>query len=313
MTDTCIQKKQEQEDAIALLEYLAADEILNQRVHALPTTVTQRYNEICWAQGGVGYGWWPSCIYDPRLTLNGPRHEAMKSLGQKQLVYFFMCDESPFSVLAESKIMTWEDGMVADLHLGRAAKNHSKIRYMAFRAALHMAIIEIGKRPERRLEWNNVEQPVSTIFLDLPMTENTTMMDVSTNPSTSNNNDDDERDDVTKKTRAIDSVQIKSRVACSLFPYDPEAATSTRSCLPIGFVLVSNVESTTFADVRLEVKKQGLRMPPTWRFYIPNLGPVTAVQEKSCGPMHKFLLESISSTCGEGSLRNPIKLHFVEK
>jgi hypothetical protein len=34
---------------------------LEERVCALPRSYTLRFGEICWAQGGVGYGWYVLC------------------------------------------------------------------------------------------------------------------------------------------------------------------------------------------------------------------------------------------------------------
>jgi len=126
-------------------------------VSALPPEYTSRFGEICWAQGGVGWGWWPCCIYDPRLTAPRTRSHAKKHLGKKHLVYFFQCDETPFDILAPEKIKTWEEGMAEGLHMGRTAKSCGKKRFLQFQEALQAAVIEDGKPICQRLEWQQDE------------------------------------------------------------------------------------------------------------------------------------------------------------
>ena len=65
--------------------------------------------------GGVGFGWWPACIYDPRLTQGGARQLAKKNFGKKHLVYFFECHEAPFAVMGDSKLCQWEEGLMGKL------------------------------------------------------------------------------------------------------------------------------------------------------------------------------------------------------
>ena len=60
---------------------LTGDDGLDSLVSALPPSYTSRFGEIVWAAGGVGFGWWPACVYDPRLTVGGARQLARKILG----------------------------------------------------------------------------------------------------------------------------------------------------------------------------------------------------------------------------------------
>lgn len=76
-------------------------------VNALPPCFTSRFGEICWAQGGVGFGWWPAFIHDPRLTSGNVRQLAKKNLGKRHMVYFFECHDAPFSVVTSSKIIKY--------------------------------------------------------------------------------------------------------------------------------------------------------------------------------------------------------------
>ena len=135
------------------------DDGLDKLVSALPPSFTSRFGEVCWAQGGVGFGWWPSFIYDPRLTVGNARQLARKNLGKRHLVYFFECHEAPFAVLTNSKITAWEKGLLEDYHLGKAAKGAGRLRTVLFEQALQAATLELSKPIEMRLDWNHTEQP----------------------------------------------------------------------------------------------------------------------------------------------------------
>ncbi|CAJ1948639.1 unnamed protein product [Cylindrotheca closterium] len=128
---------------------------LDQLIGALPSTVIQRFSEVCWAQGGIGFGYWPAIIYDPRLAVGSARLLAKKHLGKRYLVFFFECHDAPFTVLAESKIQRWEGGLVDDLHLGKTARSSGKLRFQAFQQALQAARIEAGKPKILRMDWNH--------------------------------------------------------------------------------------------------------------------------------------------------------------
>ena len=85
---------------------------LDEQVAALPPLFTQRFGGIIWAAGGVGFGWWSACIYDPRLTIGVARKLALKNIGKKHLVCFFGCADAPFTVLLDDKCLAWEMGLL---------------------------------------------------------------------------------------------------------------------------------------------------------------------------------------------------------
>lgn len=145
-----------------------AEDGLEQLVSACSPSFTSRYGEICWAQGGTGYGWWPSCIYDPRLTMGSTRLQARRNLGKKHLVYFLQCNETPFDLLPESKIMKWEEGMAENFYHGRSAKNGGRNRFMRFQEALQAAVLEEMKPLTRRLEWGGNDAQTGPNLLPSP-------------------------------------------------------------------------------------------------------------------------------------------------
>jgi len=133
------------------------DDGLNELVEALPPSFTSRFGEICWAAGGNGFGWWPSCVYDPRLTVGIARSLARKNLGKRHLVYFFECLDAPFSVLPSAKLTSWEDGFQEEYDLGKAAKGMGKARARMFERALQIAKLEVEKPLDLRMDWNHKE------------------------------------------------------------------------------------------------------------------------------------------------------------
>jgi len=128
---------------------------------SLPPRYTARFGEIVWAAGGVGFGWWPACIYDPRLTVGNARSLGKRHLGKKHLVYFFECHDAPFATLNENKICPWLEGFQEEYDLGKTAKAMSKSRGALFHKALMIANIEFEKPVELRLDWNHQDDDLN--------------------------------------------------------------------------------------------------------------------------------------------------------
>ena len=162
---------------------------LDWMVNALPPSYTERFGEIVWAAGGVGFGWWPACIYDPRLTVGGARQLARKHIGKKHLVYFFECHDAPFTVLSGNKMMTWEEGLLEELNVKTSSKaNMGKHRYQSFQHAIQAAQQEYDKPVECRLDWNHEGTPNNSTT----STTNNNHHELTTNsnkrPNNNNNN-----------------------------------------------------------------------------------------------------------------------------
>ena len=110
------------------------------------------------AAGGPGFGWWPAIVYDPRLTDSSARSLAKKNLGKMHLVYFFDCNEAPFTVLPPEKLVDWEVGLVWGYDQGVAARaSGSAKRITSFEGALQQAHVEYNKPVEFRCDWNHDE------------------------------------------------------------------------------------------------------------------------------------------------------------
>jgi hypothetical protein len=318
------------------------DDGLDEMVCALPPRYTERFGEIVWAQGGVGFGWWPSFVYDPRLTVGRARELARKNLGRKHLVFFLECLMAPFSVLGDAKLVKWEKGLAEDYHLGKAAHAHGKARGMTFRQALHIACLEEGKPVANRMAWNHVVD-------DVPLDEHVPMLpvkikrkrerapkeqqserdrDVPGNPKCRRKN---KRGASAKKepstpvsasrTKLMHAIALlrtpvkqKTPSACYCRVIKRETDESDDEIEKrLGFITLESKDST-FLDARVAIQAD---MDPdslpgeTWKFYLPSLGAVSNRQEKSLGPVASFLQKTCGGQLGDGSVGNPFHLVLV--
>ena len=96
--------------------------------------------------------------------------------------------------------------------------------------------------------------------------------------------------------------------------------TSNKPCKNVGFVKLSSLKSSTFADARVAIledleKPLSLAAAPDkeWRFFVPGLGPVSTKQESNLGPLYAFLRQTtMDRHLGDGTLLHPIKVFLVE-
>jgi hypothetical protein len=307
-------------------------------VCALPPRYTERFGEIVWAQGGVGFGWWPSFIYDPRLTVGGARELARKNLGRKHLVFFLECLMAPFSVLGDARLVRWESGLAEDYHLGKAAHAHSKVRGMAFRQALHIACLEEGKPAGTRMAWNNLGD-------DVPLDKRAPMSPVKIKrkqrPMTKEQQEKESDFSEKPKRRRKGKAKKEPSTAGSasrthLLPATAVAGTPVKQKIPstyyyrvirrvrdksddeiderLGFITLESLEST-FLNARAAIQED---MDPEtlpeemWKFYLPSLGVVSNRQERNLGPVASFLQETFGVHIGDGSVENPFHLVIVD-
>ncbi len=70
-------------------------------------------------------------------------------------MYFFECNDAPFTVLGDNRLCKWEDGFLEEYDLGKQAKSGSKGRSVLFERALHVAQSENGRPIELRMDWNH--------------------------------------------------------------------------------------------------------------------------------------------------------------
>ncbi len=91
---------------------------------------------------------------------------------------------------------------------------------------------------------------------------------------------------------------------------------SDKICRNVGFVKLSSLKSSTFANLRaaiLEDLEEIVASFKEWRFFVPGLGPVSFKQEKKLGPIYSFLRQTtIDRNLGDGTLLQPIKVFLVK-
>lgn len=322
------------------------DDGLDKKVNMLPPAFTSRFGEICWAQGGVGFGWWPAFIYDPRLTEGSARELARKNLGKKHLVYFFECHDAPFDCLIDSKMTKWDDGLLLDYHLGKTAKSSGKGRVRLFQQAMQAAAVELGKPVEFRMEFNHTDQPQ---ILPSPKFKKPKRRDIITNLESpvknakrrnvrgfpllsSETSADSQKPEVTVRrnlNRAIEALAVASTINqaadsatdeelfCKLLKKNLIGTSELSSLENIGFVKLPSRNKSTFEEARKlvdeELSPDYLKAGQAWRFFVPQLGPMSRKQESSLGPMYKFLrLTTCDSSLGDGTPMNPLKVVIMD-
>lgn len=301
------------------------------KVAAMPPTYTSRFGEVVWAQGGPGYGWWPCYIYDPRMTVGGARDLAKKYLAKKHLVYFFQCLEAPFAALPDSKLTEWYTGITENYHLGKAAKHTGKNRAAQFAEALKIANLELGKPIEHRMDWNHPE----------PTRPSTTNLQPLLSPSRrqSQSRERKKRRHATTTKVEISKENDDENLIISTLPVKTSVRTNLKAALDvhnsavvdeeddlylrvmrgqppanIGFVKFGSRMSSTFRDARTAMMLDlDCVQDRKWKFYIPELGPISTKQEERLGPMLLFLQSaSTDLNLGDGTIRRPVKLLIVD-
>lgn len=327
------------------------DDGLEKLVTALPPAFTSRFGEIVWAQGGTGFGWWPAFIYDPRLTVGSARQLARKNLGKRHLVYFFECHYAPFSCVTDSKLTTWEDGMIEDYHMGKTAKASGRNRMLLFNQAMQAATLEMGKPIELRMEFNHTDQPQvlpspkfkkpkrrsltperqqRSDFENLnPEEKNVKRLKIRGFPLLSDSvhlNPEKHQICVQKNLKgaiaslAKSQAQVESDLSSDseLFCKLSKCSNDGTSPTSIGFIRLPSRAKATFEDARKaiedELASDTFVAKQEWRFYVPNLGPMSRKQETTLGPLHSFLrLSTYGWTLGDGTtLMSPLHLLIFE-
>lgn len=222
------------------------------------------------------------------------------------MIYFFECHETPFAVLSSSKIVPWYEGLAENYHLGKTAKGAGKQRFLQFQQALQAAVIEEGKPLEQRLDWNRggEEQPQ---LLPLPKQARKEKEDVvHLSPKKSE----------PKKEK---KKKVKNPLFCRILKKSSaEAKNNKDASVNIGFVKLSSAKRSTFADARKAIEKElvpdALPRGLKWKFHVTTLGPVSAKQEESLGPILPFLRSGIGgNTKNGGSIADPITVFIMEQ
>ncbi|CAB9514323.1 PHD and RING finger domain-containing protein 1 [Seminavis robusta] len=297
------------------------DDGFNDTVNALPREYTSRFGEVCFAHGGIGYGYWPSCVFDPRLTEGSARQTAKKNLGKKHIVYFFECQETPFAVLTSNKIVKWHEGLTENYHLGKTARAAGKQRALQFQQALQAAIVEEDKPLHMRLDWNGHAEDQPQL---LPIPHKKKPKEATITSSEDHHNVMSPQRGKKKRTKSSKRHgKRKERkrgekdapLYCKVMKRG--GRNNSKSYSNIGFVKVDSMEYSSFEDVRKAINDElvpdALAEGTNWKFHIATLGPVSMKQESSMGPVIPFLRSGMGgNSTKQGSVDDPIEVHIFE-
>lgn len=312
-------------------------------VAELPTAYKARFGEICWAQGGVGYGWWPCCIFDPRWAKGKPLEEAKRHLGKRYLVYFYMCTDSPFALLPENKIVAWLEGLADNHFQGRAAKNYSKERFSIFQKALLVATTEFDKSVSRRQKsLSNARKHAKAPEQTRPILSARKVLSkpakaAQTRKSTSSSHASSSRGSLSRRMGAknifprtslsgkvklsasvngrgsANSQKIDSELICTVWQVVDANNISTSK--QVGFVILPSKNSSTFDHVRKCISREIDALSKLkWQFFVPSLGPVNRSQERLFEPVLPFFAKRKlmgDAVTGEGTTHSPLRIHVV--
>ncbi|GKY98345.1 hypothetical protein MPSEU_000792100 [Mayamaea pseudoterrestris] len=302
---------------------------LDEMVAALPPQFSSLFGSIVWAQGGGGYGWWPSIVYDPRYTLGTTRAEARKYLGKRHLCYFFHCHDVPFAVLIPSKVAAWEEGLARDYHLGKGITAKGGSRRSDFVKALQIANLEAHIPVDKRIE--SVEAPASKDEFNQAMVSSklikkttakrslpkggSVRRTLAKRPSLSSQATLSTENtasglDVTsptkrRKTQLIESAAATTAqstssdgddVACQIFVTNKQDEVGTRR----GFLFVK--PDITFEKLRVAINEtqETELLPMEWRFVHAELGPLSMKMEAAM-PVVPLIKNASSRLHGAGS------------
>ena len=326
----------------------ANDDGLDSLVSALPPSYTSRFGEIVWAAGGVGFGWWPACVYDPRLTVGGARQLARKNLGKRHLIYFFECNEAPFTVLGDNRLTKWDNGFIEEYDLGKVAKSGGKSRFTSFERAMHVAQLENGRPIDMRMDWNHQDAvPPPKIPKQKPSSSPSEQSQKKQKPLPSSSSGSQPqslptngalqpRNSILNRTNlnmAVDSLRNQGganaiepledgKLVCKIlkrFPSGAECTSVTESgeCSKnIGFITMPSRQSATFAAIRRAIESDlddDILPGKKWKFYIPKLGPMSVKQEGKIGPALEFLRSTTDDVrLGNGTASNPLKVVIMD-
>jgi hypothetical protein len=242
--------------------------------------------------------------------------------------------------LSETKLLDWEMGLAEDYHLGKTALSSGKIRTEQFRAAFQVAIVELGKPIDMRLDWNHQE----------PEEEHLPSPNKIPPPRRRNKEDKkkkkrrhDDDDAVERKKRRRHRSTTDQSQAVPVSPASRRnllqalerqanaankiAADDTRlfckilkrvgtNDINIGFVQLDSREEVLFADARATIEHElddDSLDSSNWKFYVPSLGPISRKQETSLGPLFHFLQSTCGEQLGNGSVELPLQLIIVDE
>lgn len=214
----------------------------------------------------------------PRLTVGGARQLARKNLGKRHLIYFFECNDAPFTCLGDSRLTKWEAGFIEEYDLGKTAKSGNKNKAVLFEKALSLAQMENERPIELRMDWNHQTEPQLKIPKSkAPMSSPTSQQNAENHPkkkqkinaadgtsttmTTSSVTGTDNTTSVNRKSiNVAQGSLIESSedgpLLCKILRRLPAGASNPPGSgglefsINVGFVTLPSRQKATFADIR---------------------------------------------------------------
>ena len=250
-------------------------------------------------------------ILSPRLTVGGARQLARKNLGKRHLIYFFECNDAPFTVLADSRLTKWEDGFIEEYDLGKTAKSGNKSKSVLFDKAFSLAQMENERPIEMRKDWNHqtapqLKVPKAKIPLTSPIVQTAEKQPsekkqkIGATSQTSSSLSTTRTDTVNRKNMnvSVGSIIESSEdgpLVCKILRRlpvgmgNPPGTVGLEFSTNVGFITLPSRQSATFADIRTSAEKEldddclpqadgesdknkSASGGPRWKFYVPKLG-----------------------------------------
>lgn len=117
---------------------------------SLPDEWKAQYEDIVWVRTSKSFPWWPCLIYNPSGISKKLKAKALKTLGKKQVVYYYGYEQFDFALPKQMKPFTLES--VEEMCSQKMNKAYSK----SFAEGVELAKNEIVLPKEKRAMWNHV-------------------------------------------------------------------------------------------------------------------------------------------------------------
>jgi hypothetical protein len=219
--------------------------------------------------------------------------------------------------------MDWYEGIAENYHLGRVARNAGKNRARRFEEALKVAILEMGKPIELRMDWNHPDPTIPSVPMSpaRPKRSREEREEKESRKRTKLQFSDEEV--LSKKGKACIRRNLEKTIAAyngSARSEDIDKELFCRILLltsdgkkkDLGSIKLPSRLESTFADARQILAKELENVPADFQFKLPSMGVVGRKSEDSIGPIFEFMVQNSDDlTLGDGSSVFPLKLAIV--
>eukprot|EP00977_Amphora_coffeiformis_P000203 scaffold57_cov168-Amphora_coffeaeformis.AAC.3 len=250
-----------------------------------------------WFCGGVGYGWWPACIFNPCLAIGAARTQATKNLGRRHLLQAASIEESVPKHHRLKWTFTDEPGRISGTNEGSATSRSNR-------------------RGSRSGGGGNSNKHSSQGVVSSSSSSSGKRKRGKSNASDTENSAKFRRSTGSAKDKSASGTTDELSEREQLFCQVMRRLEEDDDTIPIGIIALPSRKRATFADVRRYIKQELTSLPVqwAWRFWVPGSGPVSTRQESKCGSMLSFMWSNGPSRAviGEGTIDDPVNVILVD-